>query len=432
MAILYEHVILPLSDLLTGQQVHHYLQFLLKSAKWSDDQLVEYQNQRFKQLVNHAAEHVPFYRDWLREHDLNASDFNTIADIVKLPVVDKAVIRKEGIARFMADNVSPRQRMLSHSSGSTGEPFEFYVSREAYSVNMAAKLRTWYDVGYRLGDSYIKLSSSPRESRLKRLQDRMTNGTVVTFNSLDDLALERILSAIEQKRPSIIRTHPNAIYYLARYRDRHPGEYRFSPRFIMTTSSNLPKSFRDVIQRVFGCDVIDAYSCEGTPNTAETTAHDGYHVSKEYGLIEVLDEKSVPVIDGVGTVVSTDFWNYAMPFIRYNTRDLVQIDKQGTIQRILGRQCELLETPNGKRFTGQVIEDYFIYRTNYSVEAFQVVNRHDGSVQFRLMVNNKFSEMVRQEIIDYWQKELGTVVEVTVVDHIPLMNNNKHLTIVNE
>ena len=265
MAFLHEQIILPLSDLLTRQQVHRYLRFLLQSAQWSENRMAEYQDRRFRQLMSHVSVHVPFYRDWLGEHGLCAADFQTMADVVKLPIVDKAMIRNEGISRFMADNVSPRQRMVSHSSGSTGEPFEFYVSREAYSVNMAAKLRTWYDVGYRLGDSYVKLSSSPRERFTKRLQDRMTNGAVVTFNSLDDPALERILSTIEQMRPKIIRTHPNAIYYLARYRERHPGAFGFSPQFIMTTSSNLPQSFRDVIKRVFECDVIDAYSCEGTP-----------------------------------------------------------------------------------------------------------------------------------------------------------------------
>ena len=432
MAFLHEQIILPLSDLLTRQQVHRYLRFLLQSAQWSENRMAEYQDRRFRQLMSHVSVHVPFYRDWLGEHGLCAADFQTMADVVKLPIVDKAMIRNEGISRFMADNVSPRQRMVSHSSGSTGEPFEFYVSREAYSVNMAAKLRTWYDVGYRLGDSYVKLSSSPRERFTKRLQDRMTNGAVVTFNSLDDPALERILSTIEQMRPKIIRTHPNAIYYLARYRERHPGAFGFSPQFIMTTSSNLPQSFRDVIKRVFECDVIDAYSCEGTPNTAETTAHDGYHVTKEYGHIEVLDENDMPVKDGVGTVVSTDLWNYAMPFIRYNTRDLVYVDENGIIQRIAGRACELLEMPNGSRFTGQVIEDYFIYCTNHSVEAFQVVKRRDGSVLFRLMVGKGFSETVRQAIVEHWQNELETMVEVNVVDHIPLMNNNKYLTIVNE
>ena len=146
----------------------------------------------------------------------------------------------------------------------------------------------------------------------------------------------------------------------------------------------------------------------------------------------MLDENDMPVKDGVGTVVSTDLWNYAMPFIRYNTRDLVYVDENGIIQRIAGRACELLEMPNGSRFTGQVIEDYFIYCTNHSVEAFQVVKRRDGSVLFRLMVGKGFSETVRQAIVEHWQNELETMVEVNVVDHIPLMNNNKYLTIVNE
>lgn len=432
MGFFHEHIILPLSDLATGQRVHHYLHFLLKSEHWSDSQMIDFQNRRFRELIAHASTHVPFYREWFTEHNLKLSDFNSVADIIKLPIVDKALMRREGISMFTADSIPARRRMVAHSSGSTGEPFEFYVSKEAYSINTAAKLRTWYNVGYRLGDKYIKLSSSPRESFIKKLQDRMTNGIVVSFSSLDDAALEQILLTIERVRPSIIRTHPNAIYYLARYREQHPGEYHFSPKYIMTTSSNLPTSFRKVVTRVFGCDIIDAYSCEGTANTAETPTHDGYHISHEYGIIEVLDENNHTVVNGTGTVVSTDLWNYAMPFIRYNTQDIVEVDEHGTIQRIAGRKCELLEMPNGRRYTGQVIEDYFNYKTNHSVEAFQVVHRNDNSVKFNLMVNNKYTPLIQQIIVEYWHKTLEVPVEVCVLDHIPLMHNNKYLTIVKE
>ncbi|MBQ8704593.1 MAG: phenylacetate--CoA ligase family protein [Bacteroidales bacterium] len=321
--------------------------------------------------------------------------------------------------------------MTVHSSGSTGEPFEFYVSSEAYSINMAAKLRTWYDAGYRLGDSFVKLSSSPRESWLKRLQDRATNGIVIPFHSLDDKSLADILALIDRQRPKIIRTHPNAIYYLARYREAHPGCYQHQPQHIMTTSANLPDAFRVTVEHTFGCDVIDAYSCEGTPNTAETPAHDGYHVSLEYGIIEVLDDKGHPVQNGMGRVVSTDLWNMAMPFIRYDTQDLVRVDN-GTIVRIAGRECELLSSANGKRFTGQVIDDYFNYGTDHSVDAFQVVRRHDGSILMRLMVNSNYTKAQSAAIADYWHRELDMPVVVEIVDHIPLMHNNKYLTIVDE
>ena len=93
--------------------------------------MADFQNERFLKLVNHAATNVPFYRDWFLKNGLSVNDFHSIDDIVKLPIVDKPTMRREGIERFTADNISPRQRMVAHSSGSTGEPFAFYVSKEA-------------------------------------------------------------------------------------------------------------------------------------------------------------------------------------------------------------------------------------------------------------------------------------------------------------
>lgn len=432
MAFLHEHIILPLSDLATGQRVYHWLQFLKHSARWDDEQMRDFQNERFRTLINHVATHVPYYRDWFHQNGADPNDFRSIDDLSKLPIVSKSFMRQEGVSRFVADNITKHQRLAAHSSGSTGEPFEYYISRDAYSLNTAAKLRTWYDAGYRLGDSFVKLSSSPRESRIKKLQDRLTNGVVIPFHSLDDQALSSILDLFEQVKPSIIRTHPNAIYYLARYREAHPERYSFKPNHIMTTSANLPASFRTTIERVFGCDVIDAYSCEGTPNTAESLLHDGYHVSREYGILEALDSEGKPIKHGIGRSVGTDLWNMAMPFIRYDTQDLLMLDDQGTICRIVGRKCELLSSSNGKRFTGQVIDDYFSYQTHHSVEAFQIVRRRDGSVLIRLIVNEKFNESIRQSVTEYWSSELNTRVEVQTVEHIPLMHNNKYLTIIDE
>ena len=57
----------------------------------------------------------------------------------------------------------------------------------------------------------------------------------------------------------------------------------------------------------------------------ETLAHYGYRITDYYGIIEVLDEHDQPVTDGIGRVVSTDLWNRALPFLRYDTLDLVEV-----------------------------------------------------------------------------------------------------------
>lgn len=429
MGFLHEHIILPLSDLLRGEQVHKYLRLLREAKNWTSEQMAAFQQERLRRLIVYAAAEVPFYRDWFHDHHLDPET----AALDQLPIVNKGIMRQQGIGRFTAEHFPIKQRISSRSSGSTGEPFSFYISKEANSVNTAAKLRTWYMVGYRLGDRYMKIANGARHGKLKKLQDTINSCLYVPFYSMSDDVLKSILDKIERSHPTIIRSYPIPLYLLAQYRNSHAG-YTFSPHHIMTTGSTLPIAYRTEIEKAFGCDIIDSYSCEGTANCYETTAHDGYHVTQYYGIIEVLDDKNQPVINGIGRVVSTDLWNLAHPFIRYDTQDLVEV-KDGKILRIMGRECESYINSNGQRYTVHNFVGFFQEDerpTKQSVTAYQVVKRKDGSITFRLMVNEQYTSDIEHYIIGFWQQQLGVPVSVELVDDIPIMKNNKRLTIVEE
>ena len=121
MAFIHEHIILPLSDLLKGESVHKYLRLLREAESWSEEQMHDFQQQRLAKLMRYAAEKVPFYRDWFHSQGLDPRT----ATLDQLPVVDKALMRREGIDRFAAEGFPERERLISRSSGSTGEPFTF-------------------------------------------------------------------------------------------------------------------------------------------------------------------------------------------------------------------------------------------------------------------------------------------------------------------
>ena len=425
MGFLHEHIILPLSDLLKGESVHKYLRLLREAESWSDEQMKEFQQQRLHQLLVYASQEVPFYRDWIQTHNLNP-DFLTLD---QMPIVSKAIMRNEGIDRFSAEHFPVKKRIPSRSGGSTGEPFTFYETKLSYSVNMAAKLRTWYQAGYHLGDLYMKITNGKRTSKVKQLQDLMNNCIYVPFYSITDNILKSILDRIEYTNPHFIRSYPSPLYLLARYRNNHPN-YQFSPQHIMTTGSTLTKDYRNEIEKAFGCDIIDSYSCEGTPNVYETPSHDGYNISGYYGIIEVLDDDNKPVVNGVGRVVSTNLWNYAHPFVRYDTQDLVEV-KGGRIIRIMGRQCETLVEANGTLLTVHNFTHYF--SDNFpSVDGWQVVKLKDGNIRFRLVVNKLFSPDDEQNIINHWSSCTGREISLEIVDKLPLMSNNKHLSIIDE
>ena len=425
MGFLHEHIILPLSDLAKGESVHKYLRILREAESWSDEQMKDFQQRRLHQLLTYAAKEVPFYRDWFHDKGL----YPATVSLKQLPIVDKTIMRQEGIERFAAEHFSIKRRIKSRSSGSTGEPFSYYNSSLASSVNTAAKLRTWYMSGYHLGDRYMKIANGSHNGKLKRLQDKINNSIYIPFYSLDDHAFRSILEIIEKRHPKYIRAYPIPLYLLAKYRNSHPGFY-YKPHHIFTTGSTLPNVYRTEIEEAFGCDVIDSYSCEGTPNTYETPAHDGYLITGYYGIIEVLDDNNHPIIDGIGRVVSTDLWNMAHPFIRYDTQDLVEV-KNGKIQRIMGRECDAIITADGTIYTVHNFSHFFTHEVA-GVNAYQIVRHHNLGITFRLVTNSNYTSNMESSIINHWHSLLGVPVDIELVNVIPIMNNNKYLTIVNE
>ena len=426
MAFLHEHIILPLSDLLKGESVHKYLRLQREAEGWGREKMSAFQNDRLHKLFAHAASEVPYYQDWFLDHCIDPAT----AALEQLPVVSKGIMRQEGIERFAAAHFPAKERIASRSSGSTGEPFTYFVCREAESVNTAAKLRTWYQGGYRLGDRYMKIANGSRHGRLKRLQDKVNNCLYVPFYSLDDEALHAILRTIEREKPLFIRAYPIPLYLLAQYRNNHPDGFHYHPKRVFTTGSTLPTTYREEIEKAFGCDIIDSYSCEGTPNTYETPAHDGYHVTDYYGIIEVLDNDNRAISDGIGRVVSTDLWNLAHPFIRYDTQDLVEV-KGGKIQRIMGRESEVLCSADGTMYTNHNFSHYFTHEIS-GIDSYQIIKHRGGGITFRLVVNNQYAPENGRRIIDHWHQYLKMAVNIAIVDEIPLMHNNKRLTIINE
>ena len=425
MGFLHEQIILPLSDLLRGEQVYKYLRLLREAETWSPEQMQAFQQERLRKLFIHAATEVPFYCDWFHDHPLDPHT----ATLHQLPIISKSIMRQEGINRFTTKQFPKKERITSRSGGSTGEPFTFYETKLSYSVNMAAKLRTWYQAGYQMGDCYMKITNGKRPSKLKELQDIANNCIYVPFYSITNDTMKAILDGIEQKKPKYIRSYPSPLYLLARYRNEHP-DYHFTPRHIFTTGSTLPEDYRNEIEKAFECDVVDSYSCEGTPNTYETPAHNGYNITGYYGIIEVLDDDDHPIKDGIGRVVSTDLWNLAHPFIRYDTQDLVEV-KDGRIIRIMGRQCETLLEANGKMLTVHNFTHYFA--DNFpSVDGWQIVIQKDGNIRFRLVVNSLYTPDDGQRIVQHWSPIIGRAVVIELVDKLPLMDNNKHLSIIDE
>ncbi len=430
--IIAENIILPLSDIALGQSIKKHLNFLLKSQWWSERDLKEYQNKKLRALIRHAYENVPYYNELFKKLKLKPDDIKNTNDLEKLPILTKEDIRenfKNG--KIVAKNIPKRKLILSGSSGSTGEPLQYYITKDANSFNFATNLRGWYWMGYRLGDRYIKLSQNPRKG-IKRIQDKVNNSCYLFAQQLTNDNFGVITESIIKAKPLFIRGYPDPMLFLAKY--IRENNVVLPPVIAINITGNIlfPET-KALIEKVFHAPVFDSYSCEGGATAFECDTHDYYHSSMEYAVTEIMSESEEVNPGERGRVITTDLHNYAVPFIRYDSQDyVVKSSGQCTcgrellaIDKIEGRDSDILITPKGKYLIVHNFTGYFEWID--SVDQFQIRQDKIDEFDFLLKVNSKYSSGVEEKIYNYWKKYINEDVKIKihVVDDIPLAKSGK-------
>ena len=426
-----ENIILPLSDIMLGDSVYKHLKFLKKSQWWSESELKEYQNEKLRALIKHAYNNVPYYNNLFKERKLTLKDIKTTDDLVKLPILTKEIVRENfKNNKIIAKNIPKMQMILRGSSGSTGEPLQYFITKDAYSFNIAAYLRGWYWMGYRLGDKYIKLSQNPRKG-IKKIQDKINNCIYVLSQSLSPNDVQNIVLKIRTANAKVVMGYPSTLYILSNYlKKQNISDVKLMA--INTTGEILFPYMRNAIEENFHCPVFDSYSGEGGATAFECDTHKKYHLAAEYAITEIIS-KGEPVHNNCkGEIVSTDFWNYAVPFIRYNSKDVALVTdrqcgcKRGlpVIDRIEGRDVDILVTPSGKSLIVHYFTGYFEWVN--SISQFQVVQYEPNKIELKMIPNSKFNNIEKEKIYNDISSYIGSDVNfsIKIVDEIPVNPKN--------
>ena len=421
-----------------GTTIQKNLAFLNKSQWWKSEQLEELQNKKLRVLIRHAYRNVPYYHRVFKENNIKPDDIKTKDDLVKLPFLTKDIIRKN-LPDLLAKNILKSQFMECHSSGSTGEPLKYYLSKEAYSHGWAQTFRCWGWVGYELGDPYVKISLNPRKKLVEKIQDKLMNCTYMYAFDITEETLENQLKRIKNSKAKIIRGYASSMYLLAKYlEDIKKPEIRMDA--IMTTGDNLFPHYREAIESQFGCKVFDGYGGESTPIAFECEKHEGYHLCNENVIIEFLRKNEQVSSGELGEIVFTSLDNFVMPFIRYNIRDIgVPSDELcscgrglSLIKSIEGRDTDIVVTPEGKFLVVHFFTILFEYIKG--VDQFQVIQESIDNLKVKIVKNEKFTEQDSRCIVDEIKRYMGqdVAVDIDYVASIPLTRSGKRRFVISK
>jgi phenylacetate-CoA ligase len=329
-----------------------YLRRMLRNARrpgcWqSTSQILQLQS-----LIRYAATRVPFYRDLYASQGISAESINGPADLARLPIVTKQQLRAAGHAATSLDATGPLVKIST--SGSSGEPFDFFIDHDYDQWRKAQYLRAYLCGGRRLRDKVLRLTAFPRRkppwtSRLGLIRERQLAGT-------SDPA--QVMAVWQALSPDVLQGYPSNLRTLACYCAERGQPLRPAPRLVFTDSEMLTSDTRELLEQQFAAPVIDIFGTYETDNIAfQCAVRAGYHITTDCALLEIIrDGKPAPPGEE-GEIVVTVLANRTMPFIRYNLHDIARLMPDPCscglpfplLTGLRGRADDLIQLADGRR-----------------------------------------------------------------------------------
>jgi len=431
--------VLHLQDLVRGTRIVETKKFLNKSDFWSREQLEAYQLQKLQKLVSFSYQHVPYYRKLFDNIGLKPDDIRELADIQKIPISTKEMIRKEK-ENLIADNVNINSRKIKHAKtgGTTGMPLVFYKNTQTRDFSWGAYYR-WYDwMGIKKGDREAVLWSAGAVVKRNWVQkcksqiiNRLNNSLYLNAYGLKKEYLQHIAKQLIEFKPVLMHGYLSAILHVAKYFKEHNLTLP-SLKAISSTTETLLPMYREYIEGVFKVKMFDQYGGGECNSMAfECGAHMGLHINEEHCLLEILDESDNYCYGKSGKVILTDLDNYAFPFIRYENGDSAIMSEK---KCSCGRHSRLLESISGRKadvayikdnipvtavFFGDIFKelnyDFFKYFTR-----FQIYQKKKGDFICRLEQADKNVAFPESEKVLFLERlqTLGNNVELEIVDKL--------------
>lgn len=403
---------------------------------WPPERRRAFQQARLEAVVGHAAQRVPFYRTLLADRKLNG------IRLTDLPVVDRVRMRADMDA-FLSEDWTRMPHISKESSGTTGQPWQYPLDRQAWAHIYAAAIHFWEREGYRYGERIVMLGAPTTLARrggtwTARLRNAVERHVFAAAGiELDHASSLRRATLASAARAALWYGYAGVIAAMAEAVAAE-GTPLAGPRLIVTTAEALRPEWRRRIEAVFGVPVFDQYGYNDGGIMTQTCRRGRFHVAESVSIVEILDGED-PCPPGVeGDVTVTNLHARVLPFLRYQVGDRAVLGEGPcpcgrpgvTLERVAGRKMERLILPDGTAVSGIRLD--FVFDRTRNVRRWQIVQNDPRHITVRLDVGPGYGEDEGKAIIEDLEKMCGQKLAITLStsEPITLSRAGKHLLVI--
>lgn len=418
-------------DGLRGNPVSHHLQQIKTINECKDLEFItKYQSDQLKSLLAESVKNVPFYEK------------HNPTDILNFPVVDKLII-KANEYKFISKKYDKSKLIRNVTSGSTGTPFPSYRDANKKNRNTADVIYFGNLAGFGIGEPlfYLKIwSTANKKSFFTQFIENIYPIDVINLSGENVKSFIGKLGKVKSKIN--INGYASALEEVCKYLDGNSIKSldKVQVKSIITQSEAVSEETQRRLEEYFNCKVCSRYSNLENGILAQQTIaeNNNFKINNASYFIELLkfdsDEPVGP--NEYGRIVVTDLYNYAMPFIRYDTGDIAKFAtyENNSINRfyfseVQGRKLDLLLNTSG-----DVISSYIMYKNMFKypeIEQYQLIQEDEKEYRFIISVKSRFekADIIKKEFLTF----LGSDAEFKIeyINQIPLLDSGKRRKIVN-
>jgi len=405
-------------------------------------ELKRLQERRLREIVRHAYDKVPLYKEKLDAQGIKPEEIKSLDDIRKLPFTTKQEIRDGIPDRSIARDYHLEDCVRASTSGTSGGPMPVYYDRRFLDYCMAAwrfrkrqaiGVKPWQKVmviGYgglvtRRKNQGEEIQRKERKSHGRESLGPVANllrGRERTVTIASDA--KEVLTQMLEFDPKLIRGTPSYLRLLAEAMAER-GIEGLGDKVVRTEGEVADEETRKFLESSFKCKVYDEYSSWDFGNGAwQCTKREGYHVDADLLILEVVKGNEPASPGERGEIVVTNLLNYAMPLIRYRVGDLGVLDDKTCscgrglplLKSIDGREVDCFTLPSGQRITPRTIMT--VIQGTLGVSRYQAVQESTNRVRIELMRRGDEPNVSVDELVGKCHGILGEDmdIEVSVTD----------------
>lgn len=398
----------------------------------SPDRVRAQQLVRLQSLLETAAR-AEHYREVLGEIHGRSTFINSLEEFAQVPVLTKEQVRAAG-ARLYTNNIVPRDAVEVSTTGSTGVPLRYLLTRRELTQERLSIAYGFYKHGLNATDLCATLEVPKGDRPAAWIQGL----GIARIISIDLRRGSRVAARIlRATRPQVIYSYPSVLSLLALEElTARPLGYR--PRVVVTHGEILNAATRELVVKAFDAAVYDTYGAAECFRIAFECAWGLYHVIPSTAFVEV--DKSTLAADGSAELLLTSLTRHHMPLIRYRMGDRAIPAHDPcmcgcpfpALLSITGRTDDLLTMPSGRRVSARAIN---MLEDVPGLVEYQIVQTTTAHFVVRARTNATFdssSEMIIVEAIRRGCTPDRVTVSIQIVDDLRRMPNGKLRAVISE